>query len=64
MPERVRRDRRLTAAEAVRVREARAEFSERPSREQLLKSGQYAGPMSIEEYLKWRKGAGDAPRTA
>lgn len=27
----------------------------------LRKSGQYAGPMSIEEYLNWRKGAGDAP---
>jgi hypothetical protein len=27
----------------------------------MLGSGDYAGPMSIEEYLKWRKGAGDVP---
>ena len=61
MPERIRRNRRLTAEEASRLRDARAEFAARPSKAQLLRSGQYAGPMSIEEYLSWRKGAGDVP---
>ena len=35
-----------------------AEFAQRPSKTQLLESGEYVGPMSIEEYLSWRKGAG------
>ena len=51
----------MNAAEAARLREARAEFSGRPTKAQLLQSGQYVGPMSIEEYLGWRKGAGDVP---
>jgi hypothetical protein len=61
MSERIRRNRRLNSEEAARLREARAEFSARPSKGQLLGSGQYAGPMSVEEYLSWRKGAGDVP---
>jgi hypothetical protein len=27
----------------------------------LLSSGEFEGPMSIEEYLAWRKGVGDVP---
>jgi len=61
MGERIRRDRKLNAEEVARLREARAEFSGRPTKAHLLQSGQYAGPMSIEEYLSWRKGAGDVP---
>ena len=61
MPKRIRRNRKLSAEEVARLREARAEFSCRPSKAQLLQSGDYAGPMSIEEYLSWRKGAGDVP---
>jgi len=61
MGERIRRDRHLTAAEAARLREARAEFAGRPSEAQLLASGEYVGPMSTDEYLSWRKGAGSAP---
>jgi hypothetical protein len=61
MRERIRRDRHLTAEEAARVREARAEFDNRPSEAQLLASGDYVGPMTVEEYLSWRKGAGSAP---
>ena len=61
MPERIRRNRKLTAQEAARLREVRAEFSERPSQDELITSGEYVGPMSIEEYLTWRKGAGDVP---
>ena len=61
MPQRIRRNRRLNGEDVARLREARAEFSGRPSKAQLLESGQYAGPMSIEEYLSWRKGAGDVP---
>jgi hypothetical protein len=63
MPERVRRNRKLTADEAARLREVRAEFATRPSKSKLLQSGEYAGPMSVEEYLNWRKEAGDAPLT-
>lgn len=61
MPERIRRNRKLNAEEVERLRQARAEFTGRPSKAQLLESGDYAGPMSIEEYLEWRKGAGDVP---
>lgn len=64
MSERIRRNRTLTAEEVARLRDARAEFSGRPSKAQLLESGEYVGPMSIEEYLIWRNGAGDAPLTS
>jgi hypothetical protein len=61
MREHIQRDRKLNPEEAARLREARAEFAQRPSKTQLLESGEYLGPMSIEEYLSWRKGAGSAP---
>lgn len=61
MPERIRRNRRLTSDEAAQFRAARAEISARPTKAQLLDSGHYAGPMSLDEYLGWRKGAGDVP---
>ena len=61
MGERVRRDRYLTAEEVERLRNARAEFSDRPSRDKLLASREYVGPMSIEEFLSWRAGAGSVP---
>lgn len=61
MPKRIRRSHKLSVEEAARLREARAEFSGRPSKAQLLQSGDYAGPMSIGEYLSWRKGVGDVP---
>ena len=63
MPERIRRSRKLSREEAASVRAARSEFAGRPSKAELLASGQVVGPMSIEEYLEWRKGAGDAPLT-
>ena len=63
MPERIRRNRKLTPEEAAKLRQVRAEFADRPTKSQLLQSGDYAGPMSMEEYLAWRKGAGDAPLT-
>jgi len=62
-PQRVRRERKLTPEEAARLRAARAEYAARPTKDELLRSGDYAGPMSLEEYLSWRKGAGDAPLT-
>jgi len=64
MGKRIRRDHTLGAEEAARLREARAEFAGRPSQAQLLASGDYVGPMSIKEYLSWRKGAGGAPLTS
>lgn len=61
MPDRIRSTRKLSPAEAARLREARAEFSQRPSKSRLLESGEYAGPMSLEEYLSWRRSSGDVP---
>ena len=61
MPKRIRRNRKLNAEEVARLREERAEFSGRRSKARLLQSGDYAGPMSTEEYLSWRKRAGDVP---
>jgi len=63
MGERIRRDRKLTTEEVARIREARAEFAGQPSKAQLLSSPMYVGPMSIDEYLAWRKGAGTVPLT-
>ncbi len=63
MSERIHRTRKVTPAEAARLRVARAEFSHRPSKAKLLQSGEYAGPMSLDEYLTWRKSAGDVPLT-
>jgi len=60
---RIRRDRKLSTEESQSLREARAEFSHKPSKAELLASQQYDGPMSIDEYLQWRQGAGDAPLT-
>ncbi len=64
MGEQIRRNRRLTAEEAARLRVTRAEFDDRPSAAQLLASGEYVGPMSIQEYLSWRKEAGSGPLTS
>ena len=61
MAERIQRDRKLTAEEVARLRAVRDEFSSRPSKADLLKSGEYVGPMSLEEHLAWRRSAGDAP---
>ncbi len=63
MPERIRRQHKLKPEEAARLRAVRAEFKDKPSPAKLLQSGEYAGPMSLEEYLSWRKGAGEAPLT-
>jgi hypothetical protein len=61
MPKRIRRDRKLSAEEAERLRAVRAEFDARPSKSELLASDEYAGPMSVDEYLEWRQGSGDMP---
>ena len=63
MPERIRREQTVNPEDASRLRAARTEFAGKPSRSQLLQSGEYAGPMSLDDYLTWRKGAGDAPLT-
>jgi Helix-turn-helix len=61
MAERIQRTIPFTPEEKAKLRAARAEFSQRPSQQELLKSGEYIGPVSIEEYLTWKKGASDAP---
>ena len=61
MAKRMRRERKLSAEESARLRAVRAKFSGRPSQAELLASGEYEGPMSIDEYLTWRAGSGDAP---
>ena len=63
MPERIRRQQKLNPDEAARLRAVRAEFQDKLTKAKLLQSGEYAGPMSLDEYLSWRKGAGDAPLT-
>jgi hypothetical protein len=63
MPERERRKRRLTAIEAAELQTIRQAFADRPSKAKLLATGDYSGPMSVEEYLSWRKGSGDATLT-
>ena len=63
MPERIRRTQKLKPEEAARLRAARAEFKAKPSQAKLLQSGEYAGPMSLDEYLSWRKGAGETRLT-
>ena len=63
MPERIRRTQKLKPEEVARQRAIRAEFADKPSKSKLLHAGEYAGPMSLDEYLAWRKGAGDAPLT-
>ncbi len=63
MGKRIRRESTVSADEANRLRAARAEFDSRPSRSELLASDHYVGPMSVEEYLEWRRGAGDSPLT-
>ncbi|MCI0360408.1 MAG: helix-turn-helix domain-containing protein [Planctomycetaceae bacterium] len=63
MAQRIRRERKLTPEEIARVRQARAEFADRPGQSKLLATDRATGPMSIEEYLAWRERAGDAPLT-
>ncbi|MFM9963360.1 MAG: helix-turn-helix domain-containing protein [Planctomycetaceae bacterium] len=63
MSERIRRQQRLTPEEVARLRAVRAEFKDKPTQATLLQSGEYAGPMSLDEYLSWRKSAGEAPLT-
>jgi hypothetical protein len=58
---RIIRDRRLTADEARRDQAARAPFARRPSKQELLATGDYFGPMRIDEYLTWRRGDANAP---
>lgn len=61
MSEHIRRGRTLSADEVASLRAARADFDGRPTKAELLASGQFAGPMSIDEYLAWRKGLGETP---
>jgi hypothetical protein len=63
MAKRIVRNRRLTAAEAARVRAIRAEFAHRPSKSDLVASGDYVGPMSLDEYVAWLEGKASAPLT-
>lgn len=61
MSQRIERTRKLSSEEAAALREARAEFADRPSKSKLIQSDRVAGPMCIEEYSAWRSGAADAP---
>lgn len=59
---RIIRDRRLTDEEAAHARAIRTEFASRPNEDQLRAMG-YEGPMNLEEFMAFRKKAGDAPLT-
>jgi ribosome-binding protein aMBF1 (putative translation factor) len=61
MVKRIVRTEKLSPEEVARQRAVRAEFTNRPSKSELLSSGNYAGPMSLEEYLDWRKEQSEAP---
>ena len=61
MPERIRKTKKISADEAARLRAVRSEYCSGPTSHQLLESGEYVGPMSIDEFLSWRKGAGSTP---
>lgn len=61
MVKRILRTEKLSPEEVAKDRAIRAEFSKRPSKTELLASGDYAGPMSLDEYLDWRKEQSEAP---
>lgn len=61
MVKRQMRTEKLDPAEVAQQRAVRAEFADRPTKAQLLASGNYSGPMSLEEYLDWRKEQSAAP---
>jgi Helix-turn-helix len=63
MTKRVHRKDRLTPEEVARDKAVRAQFASRPSKAQLIASGDYVGPMSVDEYFAWRDGKSDAPLT-
>jgi hypothetical protein len=55
MQKRIYRKSKLKPEEAQRISKLRQEFASRPSKSELLRSGKFFGPMSVEEYLQWRK---------
>lgn len=63
MAKRVIRSRRLTPEESARDQAIRKQFAGRPGKKDLLATGEYAGPMSLEEYTAWRRGEARAPLT-
>jgi hypothetical protein len=63
MPKRVLPTRQLAADEAAELQTIRQSFANRPSKAELLESGDYVGPLTIDEYLTWQKGAGDSTLT-
>lgn len=63
MAQRITRTRRLTPEEAASDRAIRAQFAHRPSKKQLLAAGEYVGPMSLEEYVQWRRNKTNPPLT-
>jgi hypothetical protein len=63
MGKHVHRKQYLTDEEVARDEQIRRRLASRPSPAELMASGEYVGPMSIEEYLAWHKGRSDAPLT-
>ncbi len=63
MAQHITRQRRLNGEEAARDKAVRAQFAHHPSKRQLIASGEYVGPMSLEEYLAWRNRKAEAPLT-
>jgi hypothetical protein len=55
MTRRIVRKRRLTPEEMAHDRAVRAQFAHHPGKKELAASGEYIGPMSLEEYLEWRR---------
>ena len=61
MAKRIIRDRRLTTEESLQQRQIREEFAERPGLDKLLGSGDFIGPMTIDEFLVRRESQSKTP---
>jgi hypothetical protein len=60
-PQHIVRTRFRTPEEVAQDEKIRKAFAHKPSKADLIAAGDYVGPMSIEEYLAWRRGEAEAP---
>jgi hypothetical protein len=63
MVQRVVRKHRLTSDDVAHDRTVRDRFARHPSKKALIATGEYIGPMSVDEYLEWRRGRSSPPLT-
>jgi antitoxin component HigA of HigAB toxin-antitoxin module len=63
MVQRIVRKHRLTSDEVAHDRAVRDQFARHPSKKTLIATDEYIGPMSVDEYLEWRRGKSSPPLT-